>query len=192
MKHSKYIGVLMLLTVALVWGSEPRPESRASSKRQAVVERCDEAQDVVIRFYYNPAINEPDLSPGPLIVLPVSSQDPQVGTKSGWILRIALSDLHRLLGVLARSSLGWNESDAPRQLVVDLFGLPQSHHQSMEVAVSCPAGSATAEVEAKRVCPLLSEVYKSLTDPKARDSMTFWTGSVTCVVKAQRSSSPIP
>ena len=131
-------------------------------------------------------INEPNLSPGPLILLPVSSQDPQVGTKSGWLLRVTLSNLRSVLRTLVQSNLKWTDSESPRQLVVPGFNLPRPHHDSMEVAVSCPAGSAKAEVEAKQVCGLLSNVTKSLSSPQSHDAVTFCAGTVSCLATASR------
>ena len=133
-----------------------------------------------MRFYYNPTINEPSLSPGPLVVLPVSSQDPQVDTKSGWLLRITLSDLRGVLRTLIQSNREWKDSESPRQLVVRGFDLPNPHHQSMEVAISCSAGSTAAEVETKQVCDLLSNVSESLSSPKAREAMSFYARTVSC------------
>jgi hypothetical protein len=118
--------------------------------------------------------------------LPVSSQDPLVGTKSGWLLRVTLSDLRNMLRTLVQSNLEWKESDSPKQLVVEPFGLPQPHHDSMQVAVSCPTGSATAEVGAKQACDLLSNVSKSLSSPKAREAMSFYMGTVSCPSSAHR------
>jgi hypothetical protein len=185
MKRTKPIIAVCLLAVAVYAGVRAQSANQ-TGPRGSVVERCGLADDVVVRFYYNPMINEPNVSPGPLIILPVSSQDPQAGTKSGWLLRITLSDLRSVLQTLVQSNLEWTDSESPRQLVVRGFDLPHPHHDSMEVAVSCPAGSAKAEVEAKQVCGLLSNVSKSMSNPQARDAVTFYGGTVSCPATASR------
>jgi hypothetical protein len=179
MKERRFI-IPAVLLAAMVYGVVSARPALQTGTHRSVVEQCGLAEDVVVRFYYNPMINQPNLSPGPLIVLPVSSQDPQVGTKSGWLLRITLADLHSMLRTLVQSNLECKESDSPKQLVVEPFGLPQPHHDSMQVAVSCPTGSATAEVEARQVCRLLSNVSKSLSSPTAREAVSFYGRTVSC------------
>jgi hypothetical protein len=154
--------------------------------RESFLERCERAEDVAVRFYYNPMINQPNLSPSPLIFLPVSSQDPRLDTRPAWILYVVHTDLRSVLGVLGQSNLVWNESSVPTRLVVDPFDLPKDHHDSMQVALSAPTGSATAEVETKQVCDLLSNVSKSLSSPKAREAMVFYMGTVSCRSSANR------
>lgn len=177
------------LLVATACGLVPSRATLQTGTRESAFQRCERADDVVLRFYYNPMVNEPNFSPGPLILLPVSYQDPRLGTRPGWSLFVTLSDLRSVLNVLDNLHSEWKESDSPRQLVVDPSALPQPHHTSMEVAVSCPTGSATTEVEAKQVCPLLSQVYGALKNEKARGAFAHWTGNVTCVVvKSGRSS----
>lgn len=185
MNKSKFVIPVLLLAAAAysVVRAQPRTQPGA---HQSVLKRYLRTDDVALRFYYNPMVNEPNLSPGPVIFLPVSSQDPRLGTRPGWSLYITLADLRNVLEVLVNSHLAWKESDSPRQLVVDPFALPQPHHTSMEVAVSCPTGSAAAEVDAPRVCPLLSEVYGALANPRARQAFAHWTGSVDCVVVRPR------
>jgi hypothetical protein len=157
---------------------------------QSVLERCEAADDVALRFWYLPP--DTNSSPGPLILLPVSSQDPRLDTRPGWSLYVSLSDLHDVVRTLARSHLEWKESSAPEQLVVDPLQLPQLDRHTMEVAISYPNGSATARVKTDRICPLLSDVYSALVSPKARESMALWTGNVDCVMKPYQSSSSTP
>jgi hypothetical protein len=176
----------MLVLSAAVCGVLRAQAAPQTGGRESVLERCERAEDVAVRFYYNPMINQPNVSPGPLIVLPVSTQDPQVGTKSGWLLRVTLSDLRDVLRTLGQSKLDWKDSDSPKQLVVEPFGLPQPHHHTMEVAVSSPAGSATAEVDAKQACGLLSDVSKSLSSSKARNAVSFYAGTVSCPGSANK------
>ena len=154
----------------------------------SVVQRCEVAEDVAIRFWYLPPGT--DSTPGPLILLPASSQDPRLDTRPAWVLYASLSDLHRIARILGQSHLEWKESDAPRQLLVDPLQLPQLDRQTMEIAMSFPSGSATAELKTERICPLLSSVYGSLVSPKARESMAFWTGNVGCVMKPYQVSPP--
>ncbi len=180
MKHSRAIALMMFLGVAELWGCQTKPAPQGAGG-QSVLQRCETTDDVTVRFYYNPGPD--DLSPGPLILLPASSQDPRLGTRPGWTLYLTLSDLRSVLRVLERSELKWKEFDAPKQLVVDPFQLPHLERGTMEISVSYPRGSATAELELKRVCPLLSDVYNSVSDSKSRSSMSPWVGS--CVVKPQ-------
>jgi hypothetical protein len=179
----------LLFLAAAAYGVLRAQTQTPTEAHESVLERCQRADDVTLRFYYNPTINEPNFSPGPVIFLPVSSQDPRLGTRPGWSLYITLADLRDVLHVLADSHPEWKESDSPKQLVVDPFALPQPHHTSMEVAVSCPTGSATAQVDARRICTLLSQVYGALNNAKARQAFAHWTGNVNCVVmKAEQSS----
>lgn len=185
MRTTKFIITTLLLATALygVLGAQPASQTGTHG---SVLERCERAEDVAVRLYYNPMINQPNLSPGPLIFLPVSSQDPRLDTRPAWILYVTHQDLRSVLSVLAEASLEWKESNVPIRLVVDPFDLPQRHHDSMQVAVSCPTGSATAEIEAKQVCGLLSNVSKSLGSPQARDAVTFYAGTVSCQSNANR------
>src|SRR5271157_2699905 len=165
MKTIKFI--IALLLAASLYGvirAQPAPQTGG---HESVLERCERAEDVAVRFYYNPTINQPNLSPSPIIFLPVSSQDPRLDMRPAWILYVTHADLRSVLGVLGQSNFEWKESSVPTRLVVDPFDLPKDHHDSMQVGVSCPTGSATAEVDAKRVCDLLSNVSRSLSSPKA-------------------------
>ncbi|MFZ0233757.1 MAG: hypothetical protein WA211_02905 [Candidatus Acidiferrales bacterium] len=191
MNRPKFLIRALLLAVVAHGVVHGQPSPRIGT-RESVLERCEQADDVAVRFYYNPMINEPNLAPGPVIFLPVSTQDPRLGTRPGWSLYITLAELRGVLRVLAQSNLEWKESSSPMRLVVDPFDLPAGHHDSMQVAISCPSGSATSEVEAKKVCPLLSEVYSSLGNPKAREAFAHWTGSVNCVVIRPRHGSAKP
>lgn len=188
MNRSRLLIFLLLLAAAAFSVLQAKPASKLATQG-SVVDRCEQAEDVVVRFYYNPTINEPNLSPGPLILLPVSYQDPRLGTRPGWSLYVTLADLRNTLRVLIHANPEWKESESPKQLVVHPFDLPQPHHKSMELAISCPRGSATAEVEAGQVCSWLSKVYGALTNPKARQSFAHWTGSVSCVVVEPNHSS---
>jgi hypothetical protein len=182
---AKFIIAVCLAAVATYAGLRAQSPPQ-SETRQSVAERCKRHEDVAVRLYYNPMINQPSVSPGPLIFLPVSSQDPRLDTRPAWILYVTHTELRRVLGVLAQSNLEWKESSVSTQLVVDPFKLPGGHHDSMQVAVSCPTGSATAEVEAKRVCGLLSNVSGSLSSPKARETVSFYAGTVSCSSSANR------
>jgi hypothetical protein len=179
MKATKFIITMSLLAAATYAGICARSPPQ-SETRQSVVERSKTQADVAVRLYYNPMINQPDLSPGPLILLPVSSQDPRLDTRPAWILYVTHMELRSVLGVLAQSNLEWKESSVSTRLVVDPFDLPGGHHDSMQVAVGYPTGSATAEVEAKQVCGLLSNVSESLSSPKAREAVSFYARTVSC------------
>jgi hypothetical protein len=180
MKNSTAIAVVLFWAVAWLWGCQTKPAFQGAGG-QSVLQRGETADDVTVRFYYNPGPD--DISPGPLILLPASSQDPRLGTRPGWILYLTLSDLRSVLRVLERSELKWKESGAAKQLVVDPFQLPHLDRGTMEISVSYPRGSATAELELKQACPLLSDVYNSVSDSKSRSSLSPWVGS--CVVKPQ-------
>lgn len=179
MNKPKFL-VPALLVAGTVYGAVHAQPKSQTGTRKSVVEGCGRADDVAVRFYYNPMINQPNVSPGPLIFLPVSSQDPRLDTRPAWILYVTHPELRSVLGLLNRSNLEWKESSVPTPLVVDPFDLPPGHHDSMQVAVSCPAGSAIAEVEAKQACGLLSGLARSLSSPKARQAMSFYAASVSC------------
>jgi len=178
-------GLLFLILASL---SSCRHAPTQGTTDQSVVQRCEVAEDVAIRFWHLPP--DTDSAPGPLILLPASSQDPRLDTRPAWVLYVSLSDLHRVVRILAQTHLEWKESNAPKQLVVDPLQLPQLDRQAIEIAMSYPSGSATAELKTEQICPLLSSVYGSLVSPKARESMAFWTGNVGCVVKSHQVSPP--
>jgi hypothetical protein len=178
--------VLVLLTVAPCLSSCRRTHTH-EMRSQALLQRCESANDVAIRFFYSP---HSELAPGPLILLPASSQDPRLNTRPAWILYVSLEDLHRVVHVLDESHLEWKESAFPKQLVVDPLQLPHLDSQTMEISVSYPQGSGVAEIKTGRWCPLLSNVYGALDAAKARENMSIWTG-VDCVTKpSQKSVSP--
>lgn len=182
MELRSFVVLALVLAIVGCGCTQPNSQGLQTGTHESVFERCLRADDVVVRLYYNPMVNEPNLSPGPVIFLPVSSQDSRLNTRPGWSFYVALPELRGVLRVLAQSNLEWSESSAPMRLVVDPFDLPPGHHDSMQVAISCPNGSATAEVSERKVCPLLSDVYRSLSDAKAREALAHWTGSVSCVV----------
>jgi len=186
-KVKSMVGLVILLAA---WLSNCANAIAQGKSSQSVLERGELAEDVAVRFWYLPP--DTDSSPGPLILLPVSSQDPRLDTRPAWVLYASLSDLHNVVRVLAQSHLDWKESKASKQLVVDPTQLPQLDRHTMEVVISYPNGSATARVKTDRICPLLSDVYSALVSVKARESMAFWTGNVDCVMKPYQSSSPPP
>jgi hypothetical protein len=155
---------------------------------QSVLQHCEVAEDVAIRFWYLPP--DADLTPGPLIFLPVSSQDPRLDTRPAWVLYVSLADLHNVVRVLDRSHLEWKESSVPEKLIVDPLQLPQLDGHTMEIAVSYPNGSAITNVKTERVHPVIASVYCALVSAKARESMTVWSGNVDCVAKSYQTILP--
>jgi hypothetical protein len=183
---SKLIAASLVLILASLPCCQHEPKQRTAD--QSVVEHCETAEDIAVRFWYLPP--NTDSTPGPLILLPASSQDPRLDTRPAWVLYVSLSDLHSVVRVLAQSRLEWRESSAAKQLVVDPFQLPRLDRQTMEIAMSYPNRSAKTELKAERICPLLSRAYGALVSPKARETMAFWTGNVGCVMKLYQSSAP--
>lgn len=183
MNKAKFL-IPALLVAAAVYGAACAQPNSQKGTHESIVESCERAEDAAVRFYYNPMINQPNLSPGPLIFLPVSSQDPRLDTRPAWILYVTHRELRSVLEVLNRLNLEWKESSVPARLVVDAFDLPPGHHDSMQMAITCTTGSATAEVEAKQACGLLSQVARSLSNPKAREAMSFYAGTVSCPLNA--------
>lgn len=172
-----------------VFGCRQKPIPRDDTNPDSFLLHALKAEDVVVRFYYEPMVNEPtNISPGPLILMPVSSQDPRLGTKPAWIVFVTLTDLRRVLQVLAQAPLSWKESPSPRQLVVEPFALPNPHHDSMEVAVTTSNESATAELKASRVCNMLADLSNAITNMKARDGITFYRRTVSCLPPENRSN----
>jgi len=172
------LGVAFLLLASC----HQRPTAVSESQRGTFLTRAIKAEDVVVRFYYEPMIDEPtNISPGPLILMPVSTQDPRLGTKPAWILYVTLADLRRELQVLAEEPLTWKESRRSKELVVDGFALPNPHHSSMEIAVTTSDESAIAELEASHVCKVLSDLSNAITSVKARDGIAFYRRTVSCL-----------
>ena len=99
MRMQKSIAGSFLLAVALL-STYVRAEGSGKAD-QSVRQHCEVAEDVAIRFWYLPPDN--DLTPGPLIFLPVSSQDPRLDTRPAWVLYVSLSDLHNVVRVLDQS-----------------------------------------------------------------------------------------
>ena len=134
-KSVQRLGALLFgIAFVVLVGCRQKPTPRSDPKPDSFLSRAIRAEDVVVRFYYEPMVNEPtNTSPGPLILMPVSSQDPRLGTRPAWILYVTLADLRRVLQVLDTTPLSWKESPNPKQLVVSGFELPHPHHDSMEV-----------------------------------------------------------
>jgi hypothetical protein len=181
--------LLFAVVFISVLGCQQR-QTVQSREPQSFVDRSVKDEDVVVRFYYNPMIDEPiNISPGPLILMPVSSQDPRLDTRQAWILYVMLPELRNVLRVLRQANLEWEESKMPKQLVVDPFDLPQPHHDSMEVAVTNQSESATTEVQAKRVCGLLSDISNVVSNTKTQDGLAFYQRTISCLApEAQRSA----
>jgi hypothetical protein len=187
MKNRKCVARLMLLALSSLSACGTRQLPQGSAP-QTVLELCEVAEDVGVRFWYLPP--NTNASPGPLIFLPVSSQDPRLDSRLAWVLYVSASDLHKVVRVLERSRLEWNESNISKQLIVDPLQLPRIDRHTMEIAVTYINGSATSEPKAERICPLLSNVYAALGSSKAREAMAFWTGNVGCVMQPYQSSPP--
>lgn len=152
----------------------------AYNNKSEVATACSTQADVSIRLYYNPMAQGEGKAHSPCIFLPVSMEDPRLGTRSAWILYDELNDIQSVLRILSRQQLDWHESPARMRLVVEPFDLPQPQHTSMEVAVACPRGSAVAQVKKEQICPLLSEISKVLVNSTAKESFDFYRRSVSC------------
>jgi hypothetical protein len=180
MRHERLIAPVFFALLCSSLLSGQQRSTVQSGKPQSFVKRCAEDEDVVVRFYFNPLAHGEGTAHSPLIFMPVSSQDPRLDTRPAWILYITLTDLQSALNVLADRQILWKESTIPKRLVVDPVDLPEPQHDSMEIAVSSPRGSASAQVGAERTCDLLSEISDAVTNAKARESLSFYRRSVFC------------
>jgi hypothetical protein len=180
--------VSMLFVLGFVWISACTDMIARDAIGQSVLRGCQAAEDAGVRFWYDPPDQDSALTP--LVLLPTSSQDPRLDSRPAWILYLSHSDLRSVFRVLAEANLKWTEFDAPQRLVVDPFQLPHISHQVMQIAISYPGGSATAEINSARIHPLMDSVYCAVSSSKARDSMAAWTGAVDCTAKEKASSPP--
>ncbi len=174
-----------VLAVGLFAASTLRCGSQGASQsaKKSMLEQCGSTEDFGARFYYNPLDPEGRVypTPGPLIFLPVSSQDVRLGTREGWTLYVTLPELRAVFRVLEVQEISWSDSPYPRQLIVHPFDLPHPHHDSMQVAISCAGGSAVSDIKAAGVCALLSDISKALGNEKARASMAVYQRAVSCL-----------
>ena len=173
----------------LVLSFQPQLAAQSSSPR-SFLDRSMKDEDVVVRFYYNPLVNGEGTAHSPLIFMPVSSQDPRLGTRISWILYLTIVDLRRVLHVLHVPQFLWKEAPIRKQLAVDPFDLPEPHHDSMEIAVTSSQGSATAELDANRVCDLFSEISNAVTNVKARNSLIFYRRTIDCLASGGPKTAP--
>lgn len=191
MGTARTIAFTQLICLALISGCGPTSIRDRTSEHESTLVRCARAEDIVVRFWYSvPYGEEPNIAAGPLILLPVSSQDTRLDTRPRWSMYVTLPELRAVIGVLNRSNLNWEESSGARRLVVDPLDLPKLGRERMEVALSCPVGSASTVLAGSQACPFLRNIYYALPDAKARDTMALWGGNVNCIMVSQRPSSP--
>jgi hypothetical protein len=176
MRNLKSLGCSVLGVLMLASFCTNAPVSATAD--QSVLSHSQSDCDVAIRFWALPP--NPDTIQGPLVLLPVSSQDPRLDTKPAWTLYVRLSDLHSVARALADSKLQWKESNQPQKMIVDPLQLPHLHRDTMQIAISYPAGSAEAEVTGDGVQLVLSKAYCALESQKARENMRVWTGPIEC------------
>lgn len=180
----KMVGsILCFLMVAGFSDLTSTQQSSRDNSRQPDFTQWEKAQDIGVRFWYVPT--DSDSTQGPLIFLPVSSQDPRLDTRPAWVLYVSLTDMHKLLETLAQSQLKWKESAIPQKLIVDPLSLPKLDGRAMEIEVAQPSISTIARVDYPRVGrPLMARVYCGLTSTKARESMAVWFDAPQCGPKS--------
>jgi hypothetical protein len=158
--------------------------ARETKVQSSLVGRCAEDEDVRLRFFYLdiPVTDSRTVGfpPSPLVIIPASSEDPGLNTRPAWILYVAFPQLRSVMRFLENPKFSWEESSAPRKLVVDPFDLPKTHFESMEVAVSCSHGSAITRVKSQDICPFLSDVSEVLNNKLARDNFAHFMVQYSC------------
>ena len=150
------------------------------AKSESSLKMCLQEPDVGVRLYYNPLVNGEGTAHQPCIFLPVSSEDPRLGTRPAWILYVSFADVRKVLEYLDSQEFAWKESGAPTPIVVDAFDLPQPQHDALQIVVTCPHGSAEVQVPQARICSFVSGLSKVLTDPKSRDRFAFYERTIYC------------
>jgi hypothetical protein len=167
-------GVIGLNVAAWAWaqGAQTAPMPSA----------CSTEPDVAIRLYYNPLVQGEGKAHSPCILLPVSAEDPRLGMRPAWILYDLHADIRAVVSLLSRQQLQWNVTPTRMKLVVEPFDLPGPQHNSMQIAVTCPLGSAVTDVPPKQICTLLSNISNALSNSEARASFEFYRQTISCQV----------
>lgn len=163
--------ILLLMSSSVGWS--------ISSGRPQVLDDALKADDVAVRFYYSPIVNGSGKYHAPIVVLPVSTQDPRLGTRPELSLYVTLTDLRLIINALSNSQLHWRQSPHPTLLLVHPSQLPPQH-LSMEIVVTTPEQSTTAEVEPGKICVVLEKVVNAPLDAQARDILAFYRDTVNC------------
>jgi hypothetical protein len=171
------------VALLLLGFSLPAVLSSGRGSKIETPQTCATEPDVSIRLYYNPMVKGEGTAHSPCIFLPVSVEDPRLGTRPAWILYDSLSDVQAVLKLLSNQHFDWMESPDRAKLVVEPFELPQPQHTSMQIAVGCPHRSATTQVRQEQICALLSDISKLLENPKAKQSFDTYRRSVSCEVR---------
>jgi hypothetical protein len=141
---------------------------------------CLQEHDVGVRLYYDPIVNGEATGHQPCIFLPVSSEDPRLGTRPAWILYVSFADVQKVLEYLDSQAFAWKASAAPTRIVVDAFDLPEPQHDALEIVVTCPRGSAEIQVPQARICGFISGLSKVLTDQKSRERFAHYERTINC------------
>jgi hypothetical protein len=162
-------GLLHVSTVALVLGlafCSRSGEKVSEPESTPLVLRCLNEHDFAIRFLYE--LPERDYQRYPLIVRAVSPDDPRLGVEPRLIrlfdpAYVSIEEMSELLSGISALGLVWKESAKPAPLEYDPFKYPFPVG-AMEILATCPQGSATAYLDAKRICtdlPRLDAAFRT-------------------------------
>jgi hypothetical protein len=157
-------------------------QQRAGQEAALLSEGLHE-KNYAVRFVYNPPVGETHVVT-PTTFRQVETEDPRFDTWStrfslGLTMWISPQDMKRLAEGLGKLNLAWTESNEPMVFREELVQPPPPEPHSrwkvimprrvgtMEVDVTCDAGSTVADLASERVCPVMEELERAFTTPTA-------------------------
>ena len=145
-------------------------EMQATQKRDGPsVLNCPVDKNTAVRFFYQPA---GDYFHAPLVFRPVEEGDALLNAapmrEEGRTAYISFSEMQDLARLLARSGLGWQESETVEVLgSYKKLGLSGIGLDTMDVRFVSSRGTARAEISPKAICMILKPLDAALKTPRA-------------------------
>lgn len=178
------LGRSVLLFLGLLWVSAAGQGQ--AERKPAILTKCLQEKNYAIRFVYDPPISQ-DHVITPTTFKQVETRDPRYGTWStdvplGLTQWISPEEMKGLAEGLAELNLVWDVSPKPMVFRKELKEPPPPpplwpwkvvmprREGTMEIEVTCDAGSAVADLAQEKVCSSMERLDRVFHTPAAVDT----------------------
>jgi hypothetical protein len=141
---------------------------------------CPEDEGTAVRFFYH---DEENYFHFPLIVRPVASGDPRLGTapmvSEGRTAYISMEEMQQLLKRLMLLDLSWQVSKK-----TEVLGSYKRLYRSdrMGIVIVCSKGTARANLDPKKICDTLATLDEDIKTPRALWEFQLFRTGYSCSV----------